>query len=179
MTGVQVGLLRSGRSSSRDRPQARQVEHAPDLVAVVLAEADAPQQDLAGRGRHRPLDLEADGLAEAPPAKLLLDRHEEIVGLVLLERQVGVAGHPEQVVLEDLHAREQHVEVRLDDLVDQDEVVRLDLDEARQDRRDLDPGEPGLARLRDRAGRRRSRGSASRCTGTGWPGSTASGVSTG
>ena len=30
---------------------------------------------------------------------------------------------------------EQHVEVGLDDLVDQDEVVRLDLDEARQDRR--------------------------------------------
>ena len=131
-----------------DRPEARQVEHAPDLVAVVLAEADAPQQDLAGRRWHRPLDLEADGLAESPPAKLLLDRHEEIVGLVLLEREVGVARHPEQVVLEDIHPREQHVEVRLDDLVDQDEVIRLDFDEPRQDRWNLDPGEPGLARLR-------------------------------
>ena len=61
-------------------------------------------EDLARRRRHRPLDLEPDRLAEAPPAELLLDRQEQVVGLVLLDREVGVAGHPEQVVLEDLHA---------------------------------------------------------------------------
>ena len=97
---------------------------------------------------HRPLDLEADRLAEAPPSELLLDRHQQVVGLVLLDREVRVARHPEEVVLDDLHPGEQRVEVGLDDLVDQDEPARLDLDEARQDLGDLDPGEPGLVRLR-------------------------------
>ena len=55
-------------------------------------------------GRHRALDLEADRLAEPAAAELLLDRHQQVVRLVLLDREVGVAGHPEEVVLEDLHA---------------------------------------------------------------------------
>ena len=55
-------------------------------------------------GRHRALDLEPHRLAEAAPAELLLDGQEQVVRLVLLDRQVGVAGHPEQVRLEDLHA---------------------------------------------------------------------------
>ena len=50
-----------------DDPEARQIEHPPDLVAVLLAEANAAQQDLARRGGHRPLDLEADRLAKASP----------------------------------------------------------------------------------------------------------------
>ena len=100
------------------------------------------------RGRHRALDLEADRLAEAAPAKLLLDGQEEVVRLVLLDRQVGVASDPEQVRLEDLHAAEQEVEVGLDDLVEQHEGQRRDLDEAGQDLGHLDPGEPALAVLR-------------------------------
>ena len=40
------------------------------------------------------------------------------------------------------------VEVGGDDLVEQDERVGLDLDQPRQHRRDLDPGEAPLARLR-------------------------------
>ena len=55
--------------------------------------------------RHRPLDLEPDGRAEPPPAELLLDGQQEVVRLVLLDREVGVAGDPEEVVLLDLHAR--------------------------------------------------------------------------
>ena len=62
------------------------------------------QQRPRGR-RHRALDLEPDGLAEAAPAQLLLDRQQQVVRLVLLDREVGVAGDPEEVVLHDLHAR--------------------------------------------------------------------------
>ena len=132
-----------------------------DVVAIGLAETEPAQQEVAGVGRHRPLDLEPDGLAEPPPAKLFLDREQKVVGLVLLDREVGVAGHPEEVVLLDLHAREQRVEVGLDDLVDEDEAMRLDLHEAGQDLRDLDPREPTFAGLRvaqpdgDRQGQRR------------------------
>ncbi len=141
--GLEVGSIELG-----DRPQAGQVEHAADVVAVILGQADAAKEDEAGRGRHRALDLEADRLAEAASSELLLDRHDEVVGLVLLDGEVGVAGDPEQVRLEDLHAAEQEVEVRLDDLVEEHVRVGLDLHEAGQDLGDLDPGEATLVGLR-------------------------------
>src|SRR5215211_7321611 len=50
-------------------------------------------------------------------------------------------------MVQDLHAAEQQVEVRLDDLVEQDELVRLDREQTGQDRRDLDPGEATLTGL--------------------------------
>ena len=130
-----------------------------DLVAVGLGQSPRPRRSRApGRGRHRPLDLEPDRRAEATPAELLLDREQQVVGLVLLDLEVGVAGDPEEVVLLDLHAGEERVEVGLDDLVDEDEVRRLDLEQARQDLRHLDPREAALAGLRDRAARPRSTG---------------------
>ena len=55
-------------------------------------------------------DLEPHDLAEAPPAELVLDRLEQVVGLVG-DLEVGVARDPEQVVADDLHPREQRVEV--------------------------------------------------------------------
>ena len=81
-------------------------------------------------------------------------------------------------MLEDLHAGEQRVEVRFDDLVDQDELVRLDLDEARQDRRDLHPGEPVSPVSGSRRPTAIDRLSVE-MYGNGWPGSTARGVRTG
>ena len=95
-----------------------------------------------------PLDLEADRLAEASPTELLLDGHQQVVGLVLLDREVGVAGDPEEVALDDLHAHEQVGQVGLDDLVDGHERRRLDVEQARQDLRHLDPGEHALAGVR-------------------------------
>ena len=58
------------------------------------------------------LDLEADGLAEAPAAQLHLDGREQVVGLLLLDGEVGVAGDPERDVVDDVHPGEQLVEVR-------------------------------------------------------------------
>ena len=128
--------------------QPGQVEHPADLVAVVLAQPEAVEQDAPCRRRHRSLDLEPDRFAETPPPQLLLDRHEQVVGLVLLDREVGVARHPEEVVIEDLHAEEQGIQVGLDHLVDEHEPRRLDHDQARQDLGDLDPREAALAALR-------------------------------
>ena len=64
-------------------------------------------------------DLEAYGLAEPPPVQLELHGGQEVLGLVLVHREVGVAGDPEDVVLDDPHGREQAVEVGGDDLLDQ------------------------------------------------------------
>jgi hypothetical protein len=51
----------------------------------------------------RPI-LEPERLAEAAAAQLHLYGDEQVVGLVLLQSQVGVAGDPEGVVLADGHA---------------------------------------------------------------------------
>ena len=139
-----TGALRSGRSRDTQLPERGEVHHSRDLERVLLADAGAPDQDLAGELGHGPLDLEPHGLAEAPAPDLLLDRDQQVVGLVLLDRDVGVAGDAEQVGLEDLHAPEQLVEVRLDHLVEEHELVALDGEQAGQDRRDLDAREPLL-----------------------------------
>ena len=129
-------------------PQGGEVHHPGDLERVLVADVDALHEDLAGQLGHRALDLEPHGIAEPPAPDLLLDREQEIVRLVLLDRDVGVAGHPEQVRLDDLHAPEQLVQVRLDDLVEEDELVAPDREQAGEQGRDLDPGEAVLARLR-------------------------------
>ena len=136
-------------------------------------------QQRARRVRHRALDLEPDDLAEAALAQLLLDRHQQVGRLFLLDREVGVARDPEEVVLEDLHAREQRVEVGGDDLLEQD-VRPLRRPPIRR-------GSTGGTLMR---AKRRSPVSGSRTVtasdsdrslmyGNGCAGSTASGVSTG
>ena len=55
-------------------------------------------------------DLEPHDLAETAPAQLVLDRLQQVVGVVG-DLEVGVAGHAEHVVVDDLHAREERVEV--------------------------------------------------------------------
>ena len=95
--------------------------------------------------RHRALDLEPHDLAEAALAQLLLDRHQQVGRLFLLDREVGVAGDAEEVVLDDLHAREEGVEVGRDDLLEQHVRPLAHLHQPRQDGRHLDPCEQPLA----------------------------------
>ena len=137
-----------------DRLQRAQVEHAGDLVDVLGLEAQAALQERARLGRHRALDLEPHDLAEAAPAELLLDGQQQVVRLVLLDGEVGVAGHPEEVVLDDLHAREERVQVGGDDLLQQHVGAHADLHQARQDRGHLDAREVALAGLRVAHGHR-------------------------
>jgi len=75
--------------------------------------ADEQGSDLVGDGI---VDLEAHRPAEAAAAKLHLHGGQQIVGLVLLQGQVGIAADPEEVVTLDLHAREERVQMGGDHL---------------------------------------------------------------
>ena len=75
--------------------------------------------------------LEPHDLAEAPPPQLVLDRAQQVVGLVG-DGEVGVARDPEVVVAQDLHAREELVEVAGDDRLERHERAVAERDEARQ-----------------------------------------------
>ena len=77
-----------------------------DLVAVVLAEADA--RAAGSGGSPAGIDRSTSSRTASPKRRRRSSSSiamQQVVGLVLLDRQVGVAGDPEQVVLEDLHAR--------------------------------------------------------------------------
>ena len=72
-------------------------------------------------------DLETHGRAEAAPGELLLQGGEQVLDVVLLDLQVLVAGDAEGEVLADLHAREQLVQVRGDDVLEGDEPCLVEV----------------------------------------------------
>ena len=64
-------------------------------VHVVGVEVELAQQQLEHLLADAGLHLEPHGAAEAPAAQLHLDGGEQVVGLLLLRGEVGVAGDPE------------------------------------------------------------------------------------
>ena len=101
MSGVQGSGARSGRSSSvrrRRPPRSSGTSKRKTLSSGTSTSCDQHGQQI---GWDRAGDLQAHRLTEAAPVELELDRGQEVLGLVLLDREVGVAGHPERVVLDD------------------------------------------------------------------------------
>ena len=122
---------------------------------LVLADAELALEQVEHVRVDCLLDLQPDGRAEPPAHELALHSGEQVLGVVLLDLDVLVAGHPEGVVLEHLHAREELGQVRGDDVLEGDEPLLGDRQEAREVRRHLDPGEVLGGCARDSGGRRR------------------------
>ncbi len=125
---AQVGVA----GHAHDVPQVLQVEQPGDLEHVLVLGAQGGDDLLAHRRAHAGADLDAHDLAEAAPAQLVLDRPHQVVRLVG-DGEVRVAGDAEDGVVDDLHAREQVVEVLGDQVLERDERAAVaDRDEARQ-----------------------------------------------
>ena len=86
-------------------------------------DAELGDQQLEHRRVDRLLDLEPHRRAEPAAQQLLLERGEQVLGVVLLDLEVLVAGHPEGVDLEHLHAREEPLEVLADDVLERHEAL--------------------------------------------------------
>ena len=99
--GLQVGPVQLAQG-----PKAAQVDGDVEEVDVVLGHVDLGDQHVQQIGRDAGRHLEAHRLTESSPVQLELDRGQQVAGLVLLDREVGVAGEPEGVVLDDGHRRE-------------------------------------------------------------------------
>ena len=110
MLGVLVALHRGeGRRDQRrprlvvqvravepvDGPQAFETQRAGEPVDVVAVEAELLGQPLHRGLRGPGVDLQADDGEEAAAAQLLLEGEQQVVGRVVVEGQVGVAGDPE------------------------------------------------------------------------------------
>ena len=109
--------------------QRGEVEQARDLHDVVRVDLELAQQQVEHVLAHGVDDLQAHRRPEAAAGQLALERLQEVLVAVLLDVEVGVAGHPEHVVLGDGHALEEAVEVLGDEVLDGEEphlVVEVD-----------------------------------------------------
>ena len=114
-------------------------------VGVVLAEVELALEELAHLVGDVVADLEADGSAELAAAQLDLDGRQQVLGLLLLEGEVGVAAHAEGGRGLHLHPGEQLAEVRGDHLLERDEPLAIGHHhEPRQEVGHLDAGEAPL-----------------------------------
>ena len=99
--GGSFSSRRSRRVSDMRSPRAERSVH---LVDLVLGDLELLLEELSHPlGRLRS-DLEAHDRAESAAPHLLLDRREEVGGLVLLNLDVGVARHAKEVRGDDLEA---------------------------------------------------------------------------
>ena len=118
----------SSRSSAwpgqlHDLPQRAHVEQPVDGVDLVVLDAEQARERVAQALGAVRADLDAHDLAEAPAAQLVLDGLQQVGGVVG-DLEVGVAGDAEDVVVGDLHAREQRVEVVRDHVLERHEQQR-------------------------------------------------------
>ena len=129
--------------------QSAQAERAGQHVHIAHGHLELAYEQLLDLLGHLRLHLETDGTPEPPPVELRLDGEEQIVRLFLLDLEVGVAGDAEDVMGEHLDPGEQPLESRRDQGLQRHEAVAADgpreLDEAREDRRDLHAGEALVA----------------------------------
>ena len=114
-----------------DLPQVGQVEQPLDVDHLVLLDLELLDQELAQVAVDRGVHLQPHDLAEAALAQLVLHRAQQVVGLVG-DLEVGVAGHAEEGVAQQLHPGEQRVEVARDHGLERHEGVLAEVDEARQ-----------------------------------------------
>lgn len=131
-----------------DPEEAREVQGTRQRVHLGLADLQLAHQQVQDLAVDGLLDLQAHRRPEAAPHELLLQGLEQVLRVVLLDLQVLVPGQAEGVVLQDLHAREQLLQVGGDDVLDGDVAARGALQEPRQQRRHLHTGEVLVARDR-------------------------------
>ena len=145
VVGTCGGVVKLGSVDLRQVEQAPQIQRSREAVDLLRRDVELADQQVEGEVVHVVADLEADRRAEAATQQLGLEGLDEILGLVLLDDDVLVAGETERVVVEDLHPREEVVEVVRDELLEREVAhgvaVAGDVDEAREHRRHLEPGE--------------------------------------
>ena len=136
------------RAALVDLPERAEVEQRVVHVDVVAPELELLQQQVERALRHAAVDLEAHRVGEPAPAlQPGLDRREEVLGLVLLEIEIGVARDPERAPREDLHPREEPLEMGADHLLDRHVALAGKRHEAVEQRGNLDAREADRAQL--------------------------------
>ncbi len=101
--------------------QIQQPRHLDGIRRIHIELADQQGEDPLGSGVG---DLQPHRRAEPAAGEFSFQRLQQILVTVLLDLEVRVTGDPEDLVLDDLHAREELRLMRGDQVLDRQEVVR-------------------------------------------------------
>ena len=112
VVGHERGVLQVLAVEVGDAVEAAQVERAGQPEDLVLGDVELRDQQVEHASDDRLLDLQPHRRPEPAAQQLLLQGGEQVLGVVLLDLEVLVAGDPEGVRLQHLHAGEEPLEVR-------------------------------------------------------------------
>ena len=149
-----LGEVQVGAVDARDVEQAAEVERSGKPVHLLICHIEFAHEQAEGDLVHVLGDLEADRRPEPATQQLLLERLDQVLGLVFVNLDVFVAGDPKHVVFENLHAGKEVAEVVGDEVFEGDESQMLDgfgavnAHKSRQHRRHFEARELLLAGLR-------------------------------
>ena len=125
----------------RQRHQPRRVQRPVNQIQVVRGQPQRLEQRLAHKLRALVIDLQPHGVAFAAVVQLVLDRLEQVAGLLLVDVKLAVARHAERPVAQQFVPGKQIRQVMPDQPAQIDVILpRIgprQLDHARQDARDL------------------------------------------
>ncbi len=142
MAGRKAGYFSSARSRSVREKSPRRSSGPGSGEDLLLADVELGGQQLEHLRVDVVLDLQPHrGPTDLASQQLALEGDQQVLGVVLLDLHVLVAGHPEHVVLHHLHPGEQLIEVAGDHVLQRHEPTLVELDEPGQHTRHLDPGE--------------------------------------
>ncbi len=119
--GHVLRILQAGPVELADLEETPEVERRRQSIDLLLGDAELAHQQAESQVIHVVGDLEPDGRAEAPSQQLAFERLDEVLGLVFFDFDVFVARDAELVVLENLHAGEQLVEMIADEVFEGEE----------------------------------------------------------
>ena len=135
---------RSGRSVTATPRSPAEIDGDVEEEHAVGGNADLIDQHVQQVGRDGGRHLQPHRLSEPPPVELELHRRQPVAVLVV-DGQIGVAGHPEGMVVGDVHGREQSGEMGGNELLDGQQASTVGQGhEAGQDGRHLDPGDAAI-----------------------------------
>ncbi len=142
--GGVVRVLEVGAGQREQRPEVDEAEWRRAPVDVAGVQPQLLDEQFEGMVAHRLADLEPNRVRRTPAhVQHRLHRLEEILGF-LLDREVGVARHPEHESVHDL-VGEDAIEMMGDHVLEQDEPMAVaQRIEAGEERRHLHPGERQL-----------------------------------
>ena len=131
----------------RQRHKTREVERTIDAKYILLLEVENLKQPALHMLGTIIFDLEPHSRPALDLAQLLLNRVQQIAGLLFIHIKVAVASHTEKVRPLYLHPTEERLHMRLDDVSQKNIVVAIHLrrkrHQPRKDARCLHDGDIG------------------------------------
>ena len=135
-----VQQVRSGKGSHKT--QVGHVQHPVHDIDIGIGDLQFSGQQFQHFTAHRPGHLQSDRPTESATGQLRLDGGQQIAPRVLLQFEVGVAGHSEKVIVQDSYSGEQLVQMGGDHLIERNKPPGPGQgNEGGKNRRDLHPGE--------------------------------------